>query len=251
MELNILVGNVGSGKSTIARKLAHLGNAVVNMDSIQESISGGIYGAYDPEKKKIYQKIEDTTIEETLKSGMSVCIDRTNMDKKRRSRFIEIGKKYTNNIKCFDFGCGTDEMLKRRLKDTRGVPEKTWYKVFESMRESYEKPDTSEGFSEIIIPPERYEFHAFDFDGTIVENKFPEIGNIINGTVQKINDLYKEIKNIIIIWTCRGGEFEAYMRNFLLKKRIPFDFINENPIFENTGRKIFAHKYYDDRNEPF
>lgn len=239
--MNILVGNIGSGKSTIARKLANQGDVVVNMDNIQESIAGGLYGAYDREKKDIYHAVESTIIESALKSNYPVCVDRTNMDKKRRASFIEIGKKYTNNIKCFDFGPGSEDDLQRRLNNSKGTPGETWKKVFDFMKASYEKPELSEGFSEIIIPPGQYKFHAFDFDGLIVKNKFPKIGDIISGTVDRMNEIYKDLENIIIIWSCRSGDYESSMRDFLLKNKIPFDFINENPIFNTGSRKIFAH----------
>jgi len=248
LQCNILVGNIGSGKSTIAHKLALKGMSVVNMDSIQESIAGGIYGAYDPDKKNIYHDIEETAIKASLSEGISVCIDRTNMDKKRRARFINIAKEFTNNINCYDFGAGTEKQLDKRIVNGRGIPAETWEKVYAFMKKTYEKPDLSEGFSNIIIPPEKFEFHAFDFDGTICVNNFPGIGDLVDGTVEKINDLYQDIKNIIIIWSCRSDNYEAQMRSFLLKNKIPFDFINKNPILESGSRKIFAHKYYDDRN---
>lgn len=209
----------------------------------------GVYGAYDPAKKSIYRKIEETAIEESLKNGMSVCIDRTNMDRKRRKRFIDIGKKFSCDIKCFDFGAGSQADLHRRLENSRGISGKTWDIVFNAMRKSYEKPTLDEGFSEIITPPSKYEFHAFDFDGTIVENEFPYIGKVIDSTVAKMNDLYQDLKNIIIIWSCRSDSFEDQMCEFMIKNKIPFDFINDNPMYDYGNRKIFVHKYYDDRNE--
>jgi len=33
-----------------------------------------------------------------------------------------------------------------------------------------------------------------------------------------------------------------------LKNKIPFDFINRNPMFNMGSPKIFAHEYLDDRN---
>lgn len=249
-EVIMTVGNIGTGKSTLVRKLVQSGHAIVNMDAVQASISGGIYGAYDSAKKDVYRETEETMIVSALRAGVSVCIDRTNMDRKRRQRFINLSKEHTDTVKCIDFGPGEEKHLNRRLADARGVPRATWQSVFNSMRQAYEKPDISEGFTEIIKPPERYEFHAFDFDGCIVENKFPEIGDIINGAVEKINDLYQDLKNIIIVWSCRSGDFEATMVEFLRRNKIPFDFVNENPIANFTGRKIFAHQYYDDRNAP-
>lgn len=249
--MNIFIGNIGSGKSVLAHKLANMGSVVFNMDAFQSMISGGDYGAYDNAKKDIYQEAENVTIRKALEAGLSVCIDRTNMDRKRRERFIKIGQEYGAKIVAYDWGAGEEtKNISNRMKNPRGVPESQWREVFVFMQKAYEPPSLDEGFSEIIVPPEKYKFHAFDFDGTIVENKFPQIGEIINGTVDRINTLYSELSNIIIVWTCRGDDYTSQMRQFLIKHKIPFDFINENPVFDTGSRKIFAHEYYDDRNIP-
>jgi predicted kinase len=251
MSLDILVGNIGCGKSTFAAILARRKNAViVNMDTIQQMVAGGEYGAYDKEKKRVYQETEDTIIRTALYDGFNVVIDRTNMDKKRRKRFIDIGKKYTEVI-CYDWGEGNPKDIFKRIKSPRGIPEKQWSEVFDYMCKSYEKPTLAEGFDKIIIPPKRYKFHAFDFDGTLVYNEYPNIGEIVDGTVNYLNKLWEDIKNVIIIWSCRSGDYENQMRAFLLKNKIPFDFINENPIVDYGGRKIFANYYYDDRKCAF
>ena len=118
------------------------------------------------------------------------------------------------------------------------------------MKKSYEEPSVEEGFNLIIDAPKKFKFYAFDFDGTIVQNKFPDIGEIIDGTVDKMNKLWKDLANIIIVWTCRYSDVENEARAFLLKNKIPFDFINENPIVNYGSPKVFAHEYFDDRNMP-
>lgn len=246
--MNIFIGNVGSGKSIIARKLALKDYVVVNMDKIQEMIGGYRYGLYDVGKKEIYQKAEEIIIETALKINYSVIIDRTNMDKKRRKRFIDIGKKYANEIIAYNWGIGENDCLERRIDNSRGIPRRIWKEVYESMRKSYEEPELEEGFDKIIEMPKKFKFYAFDFDGTLVENKFPEIGEIIKGRVDELNKIYEDLSNIIIIWSCRSGDYEREMRKFIIENKIPFDFINKNPIFNTGSRKIFAHKYYDDRN---
>jgi predicted kinase len=248
MSMSVCVGNIGSGKSLFASKLAKKGQVVFNMDSFQQMLAGGEYGLYDPAKKKLYQKSENFVIKEALVSGLSVVIDRTNMDKKRRQRFIEIGKKYTKEIICYDWGAGNVEGLMRRQKRSLGVPASKWAEVWAFMEKNYEQPSLREGFSQIIEMPPRYRFYAFDFDGTIVQNKFPDIGEIIPETVEKMNKLWEDLANIIIVWSCRTGEHEDAIRQFILKNKIPFDFINENLCFETGSRKIFAHEYYDDRS---
>ena len=245
--VNIFIGNIGSGKSVLARKLAYQGSVIFNMDAFQQMVAGGEYGAYDPSKKDIYQEAENLTIRKALESGLSVVIDRTNMDRKRRQRFIEIGKEYGAKVIANCWGPGTGQNMANRMKSSRGIPEKQWLEVFTFMQKSYEPPNLEEGFDEIIEAPTKFRFYAFDFDGTIVENKFPEIGLIIDGTTAKMNSLYEDLSNIVIVWTCRNEEYTNQMRQFLIKNKVPFDFINENPIFNTGGRKIFAHEYYDDR----
>jgi len=246
--MNLFIGNIGSGKSVLARKMAFYGNVIFNMDAFQQMVAGGEYGAYDVAKKDIYQEAENVTIRKALDVGLSVVIDRTNMDRKRRKRFIDIGKEYGAKIVAYHWGIGDEKNVANRLKNPRGIPAEQWMSVFNYMKNSYEIPTLGEGFSEIIEAPKNYKFHAFDFDGTIVENKFPDIGEIIEGKADKLNDLYEDISNIIIIWTCRSQNYTSLMRQFLIKNHLPFDFINDNPIFDTSSRKIFAHRYYDDRN---
>ena len=248
MTLSIMTGNIGSGKSLLAMKYAKMGQVVVNMDCIQKMVGGGEYGLYDNEKKEVYHAAEIITIESALNLGLSVVVDRTNMDRKRRARFIEAGKSYAKEIISIDFGKGTQDGLNRRLDTPHGIPRAQWEDVYAYMKKSYEPPSLEEGFNQLIEAPKSFKFYAFDFDGTIVKNKFPEIGEIIDGTVEIMNSLWSEMKNIIIIWSCRSGDYENQMRAFLLKNKLPFDFINQNPVFDTGGRKIFAHEYYDDRN---
>jgi predicted kinase len=250
LQMHVMIGNIGSGKSLIANKLSKLYDAsIVNMDLITSMINGGEYNAYDSSKKEVYHSIEKTAIETSLKMGISVIIDRTNVDKERRKRFIEIGKKYGAKIIGYDFGPGNDDCLKRRIENPRGVPSEVWRDVFDYMKKSYVESTIDEGFSSIIKAPVRYKFYAFDFDGTIVKNDFPNIGDIMNGTVDYMNKLYQNLANINIVWTCRSGNYENKMRKFLVDNKIMFDFINNNPLFRVGSNKIYATKYYDDRNE--
>lgn len=252
--LGIFIGNIGTGKSTIAAKLAKKGSVVFNMDSYQQMLAGGEYGAYDEQKKDIYRKGEEATISVALDAGLSVVVDRTNMDRKRRERFIRLGQQYGAKITAWDFGIGHDNYsLGRRLKHPHGIPARVWFEVSARMARSYDPPSLDEGFSEIIKPPTKFSFHAFDFDGTIVENRFPQIGEIIPSrpgrpsAVEMMNRLFEDLSNIIIVWSCRSGDYENEMRHFLFKNKIPFDFINQNPLFEPGSRKIYADIYYDDR----
>ena len=247
-KLIIFTGNIGCGKSFLASKFAKKGYVVVNNDAITTMVQGGEYALYDPAKKPIYKIIETTTIAEALRAGFSVVVDRTNMSVSDRKRYIDIGKACNVDIHSYDWGHGGQEPLNRRLLSPNGIPRATWFNVHMAMQKAYLAPELKEGFDTINDATKAFKFYAFDFDGTIVENDFPGIGKIRGEMVDKINTVWKGLNNVIIIWTCRGGDSMNVMKEFLIAEGIPFDFINKNPIVNFGSSKIFAHEYYDDRN---
>lgn len=92
---------------------------------------------------------------------------------------------------------------------------------------------------------------AIDFDGTIVEDKFPEIGDPIPGafeTLQRMQD--KGIR--LVLWTCRKGKYLKDAVGFCSKNGIEFDAVNDNA---SSGfrplPKIVADIYIDDRANSF
>lgn len=94
--------------------------------------------------------------------------------------------------------------------------------------------------------------YAFDFDGTLCTNKFPEIGEPIAETIE----LAKKVKsrgNYIILNTMRKkGNLEEAVK-WCKEQGIVFDAVNDNlphmkEFFKNNPRKIFANYYIDDHN---
>ena len=84
---------------------------------------------------------------------------------------------------------------------------------------------------------------ALDFDGTLVKNKFPEIGEINPHVWQAA--LRAQAEGIkLILWTSRTGK--------VLDDAVEFDAINDNiPEVKALGwdaRKVFATLYIDDRS---
>lgn len=100
---------------------------------------------------------------------------------------------------------------------------------------------------------DRPTIYAVDFDGTIVENEFPDIGPI-NQKVRKFLLERKEKGNIIILWTTRDNEKLGEAVEFCDNHGIPIDYVNRNvPWLDfETSNKIFADVYVDDRGyNPF
>jgi hypothetical protein len=93
---------------------------------------------------------------------------------------------------------------------------------------------------------------AIDFDGCIVTNKFPDVGEPILEAVSAIKAEQRDGAKVIL-WTCRvGAQLEAAV-NMCTALGIGLDAINKNlpsivEAFGSDTRKIFANEYWDDRS---
>ena len=91
---------------------------------------------------------------------------------------------------------------------------------------------------------------AVDFDGTIVEHRFPKIGKPIPFAFDVLKQLQHE-NHILILWTVREGKFLQDAVNFCAENGLYFFAHNDNfPDEERntTPRKLNADLFIDDRN---
>lgn len=97
-----------------------------------------------------------------------------------------------------------------------------------------------------------YKIIAVDFDGTLCENKWPEIGE---PNLELITHLKQEKASgaKLILWTCRVDELLSAAITWCDNDhQLQFDMINGNlpeviREFGSDTRKIFAHEYIDDK----
>ena len=92
---------------------------------------------------------------------------------------------------------------------------------------------------------------AVDFDGTLVEDKFPEIGK---PREEVWHELFKaQDRGVkIILWTSRDHERLKEAVEFCVGRGLHFDAINSNldeckVLFNNDTRKVYANEYWDDK----
>jgi hypothetical protein len=94
---------------------------------------------------------------------------------------------------------------------------------------------------------------AVDFDGTIVENKYPKIGKPLPFAFETLIELQKK-GCVLILWTCREGVLLDEAVEFCRKNGVEFYAVNQNHPDEEsyieTSRKIDARYYIDDRAVP-
>jgi hydroxymethylpyrimidine pyrophosphatase-like HAD family hydrolase len=92
---------------------------------------------------------------------------------------------------------------------------------------------------------------SIDFDGTICEQSFPEVGALRKNADKYIRKLYEDGHEIIIN-TCRTGKYEGMAQDFLDANNIPYYYINSNlpeviSKYKQDCRKISADVYIDDK----
>ena len=92
---------------------------------------------------------------------------------------------------------------------------------------------------------------AVDFDGTIVEHKYPEIGKEQLFAFETLKQLIKQ-KHQVILWTYRAGRELDEAVEFCRENGVEFFAVNKNYPEEHydgsISRKIDADVYIDDRN---
>lgn len=94
---------------------------------------------------------------------------------------------------------------------------------------------------------------AVDFDGTIVEHKYPSIGKEIPFAIETLKKLQAE-RHKLILWSVREGRLLDEAVQFCHERGLDFYAINRNYPEEEKGqnnhysRKLKADLFIDDRN---
>lgn len=113
---------------------------------------------------------------------------------------------------------------------------------------------------ESVLDKKRKMILAVDFDGTIVEDQWPDIGDLKPNCKEILNALHDIYNCEILIWTCRDTEYggSAKVAEFLTKQGVKFDCINTNTDYiknafkvNKDSRKVYADLYIDDKSLHF
>lgn len=94
---------------------------------------------------------------------------------------------------------------------------------------------------------------AVDFDGTIVEHKYPKIGKEIPFAIATLKKLQQD-GHKLILWTVREGDLLDEAVEFCRQRGVEFFAVNSNYPDENVdasairSRKLKADMFIDDRN---
>ena len=92
---------------------------------------------------------------------------------------------------------------------------------------------------------------AVDFDGTLCESRYPEIGEPRDDVIQNLKRCQAE-GAALILWTCREGALLRNAERWCAARGLIFDAVNDNlpervKQYKSNPRKISADEYWDDR----
>ncbi len=95
-------------------------------------------------------------------------------------------------------------------------------------------------------------FIAIDFDGTIVEHAYPEIGKPIPFAIETLQQIQKD-GHILILWTVRTGDLLQEAIDYCAERGLHFYAENENYKGETIEKKDYSRKlkvdlFVDDRS---
>lgn len=93
---------------------------------------------------------------------------------------------------------------------------------------------------------------AIDFDGTIVEHKYPEIGAEIPFAIETLKMLIND-RHRLILWSVREGTLLDEAVEYCRKRGVEFyavnkDYPEEKTTDRNFSRKLKVDLFIDDRN---
>lgn len=93
---------------------------------------------------------------------------------------------------------------------------------------------------------------AVDFDGTIVEHRYPKIGPEIPFAIDTLKMLIAE-RHRLVLWTVREGELLDEAVEYCRQRGVEFYAVNKDYPEEKSGDSNFSRKlkvdlFIDDRN---
>ncbi|MHB1418403.1 MAG: AAA family ATPase [Bacillota bacterium] len=141
MELHMLCGIPGSGKSTIVKNLPGF---VVSTDSIRKFL-------WDDEAvvkhDKLVFEMAESMMKYMLNIGSDVIFDATNLTIEKRMKYILMAKTFEANVTVHWVNCPIKVAISRNVKRDRKVP----VPMLKALYNSLQPPSTSEGMDKIII----------------------------------------------------------------------------------------------------
>jgi predicted kinase len=150
-ELIVLVGNIGTGKSTYSAKYQKQGYVIVSRDQIRYGMGNGIY-VYNKLYEPTVWKIEDYMLRKWLELGVNIVVDEVGVTIQMREKYIEYGKMSDYKVIAIEMPrFSMKKAVARRMRNPHGQYNKQlWENVWTKFDSCYISPKKSEGFDKVI-----------------------------------------------------------------------------------------------------
>ncbi len=149
--LIILVGNIGSGKSTYVKKYQEEGYVVISRDSLRYGIGGGKY-IFNRYYEHIIWETELSMFNKFLELEENIIVDEIGLNRKLRNRYILYAKEKGYSITIIEMPIfSMKESVDRRMTNPHCQNDRNlWNTIWESFNVMYDAPNFNEGIDEII-----------------------------------------------------------------------------------------------------
>jgi len=145
----IMIGNIGSGKSTETKNLQKDGYLVVARDSMRIGLGAGTY-IFNEDYEPIIKKIALEMFQKFLNLGINIVIDEVNIAKTSREPYIKAAKEQGYKVVALVMPkLSKEESVKRRMNNPANQTREIWEEVWEKFNRRYEAPTKEEGFDKI------------------------------------------------------------------------------------------------------
>jgi len=154
MNLIVMVGISGSGKSTIAKSMEDNNTVILSADKIRETLYGNdaIQGNGDLVFNILFKQIHVA-----FNMGYNVIIDNTNVTREARKYLLDIAKKYSAFPMAILIDCSVDRAMRNQEKRERKVPLEVVQRQYNRLQES--KADLQKEFPFVTMALYDWECH--------------------------------------------------------------------------------------------
>lgn len=149
----ILIGNIGTGKTTLAQKYVNKGYIIIARDGLRYIIGNGNY-IFNRKYEPAIWSTELLMFKEFLQLSCNIIIDEVGLNKSMRQRYLTILKYYYPKYKVIAIELPKlkmEEAINRRMKNPHQQNDrKLWIKIWKKFDKIYQSPTKKEGFDKII-----------------------------------------------------------------------------------------------------
>lgn len=148
-ELVILVGNIGSGKSTLSKQYAEKGYVIISRDALRYMIGGGKY-RFDPIIEPGISAGNLSLIQIFMELGESIVIDETNLLRRIRFNYLALADQFNYKKKAVVLPyLSKEESVKRKMQNPHDTKQEKWEELWEKFDSIIEFPTVEEGFNSV------------------------------------------------------------------------------------------------------